>query len=231
MLLDKVGPLLARVSTKTPRRVEIATRPRKRKFTVVQQLLMFLFWFRQNVIDEVLAWMCECDSSQVRKYASLFFSRERRWQTRNLRPLLTFSLQNIFFGKEYLGNKCKLSSRHFQNMFSYSTIDNFILRCISMSCIVHIYKVGSTLLSVIILVFLFFDPCLSLNSTTNGTAGGLWFNVDMNNFAVFCVQSCRSPSLTSCDANQRSIQVLGWYVHNPVLCYIYSLHLRYPHSK
>ena len=54
MLLDKVGPLLARVSTKNP--VEIA--PRKRKFTVVQQFLMFLFWFRQYVIDEVLAWIC-----------------------------------------------------------------------------------------------------------------------------------------------------------------------------
>ncbi len=153
--------------------------------------------------------------------------------------------------------ECKLYSRHFQNMFSYSTIDNFILRCRS-CCIVHRYKVGSigpksereydvlcrstksgfktecaifvygsnikTLLksnlsdmlcwifvfstpvfcwaisclsaccpfSKRLFLFFFFDPCLSLNST-NGTTGGLWSDVDMNNFAVFCVQSCRSP--------------------------------------
>ncbi len=46
----------------------------------------------------------------------------------------------------------------------------------------------------ILLLFFFFDQCLSFNSTTNWTTGRLWSDViDRNNFAVLCVQSCRSP--------------------------------------
>ncbi len=49
---------------------------------------MFLFWFRQYVIDEVLAWMCECDSSQVRKYnnATLVCFSHVMWQYVDVPP-------------------------------------------------------------------------------------------------------------------------------------------------